>query len=259
MSAAAGPAAAQVRGEWEIRGEAQFQDWNGKHREWIDVDESWDISTDGRPIKSEGPLPRGFGAWLRVQYNIPLYTVEADPMVSVDSLLDVWCKFDMSISFTHAVTTAEGWFRRPRLAAEGYVAKTWLVRLDWERAEWMGFANYRVDRHGFNWLSPSNIGHHPKIFSGLMEGRLHEWNEFYGRKFEDVRTLSVDDLKRAKRLRIEVGSRPEDQAEVLQLTNDNTAAGTVVVEFSLKGSARAIEWAYGNCRNALGRLVESTG
>ena len=263
----------------QVQSEAQFQDWRGWHEEKEDTifqSETWTTSTTGHLIKRTGAVPDEFRAWLRVDCT-PRW---------IDNVGDI---IEPEIFFTHAVTTAKG-DRRPKPTADGYVAKTWLVRLDSDRAEWMGFANLRASFRnlllrttgpGFTRLSPSREGVHPEMRTafnrwwawwrewlgspealGVESGLLHEEAgrrlAETARKIEDVRTLSLDDLKRAKRLHIEVGIRPEDEIEDIQLTNDNMTVGTAVIEFSLKGSARAIDWAERNCRKALERLAEST-
>ena len=228
-------------------------------------------------------MPDGFRAWLSVDCNVPAFTFAAlKPRLN---------EYSLKMFFTHAVTTAKGDGAAKADSGRATWGKTWLVRLDSDHAEWMGFADLwalfriplpRTIGPGFTQLSPSNEGVHPE-----MRAKFNRWSAWWRkwlsseegrgvdsrllneeanrrraettREIEDVRTLSLDDLKRAKRLRIEVGIRPEDRATDIELTNDNASAGTAVVEFSLKGSARAIEWTERNCREANARLLEESG
>ena len=154
---------------------------------------------------------------------------------------------------------------------EGWEHKGWMyTRLDREEPRWLGFSIHGTNTEGVKWsvMTPSRYAYHTENYAAWIRGLEDKDDKASGRdkapktrpkwadaveEKADVEVLELADLKKGRRLRIEVGVR-EKTPEKFPLEATETSR-KAVLEFSLVGVTKAIGYVESNCRKAAVALL----
>ena len=267
----AGGAAGQDRS-----GNPQFwQDWKGWHEETdFGEYESWKARVNAETISRKGGLDEDMSGTMWVICTVPTAS-EFDGWnsllreIKTKNGVEGMAEVELSIVYSHSVTMSDR-PGKPTLE-EGWEHEGWMyTRLDREEPRWLGFSIHGTNTEGVKGsvTTPSRYAYHTENYAAWRRGledkkdkagggdtapkTRPKWTDAVEEK-ADVEVLELADLKKGRRLRIEVGVR-EKAPEKFPLEATETSR-KAVLEFSLMGVTKAIGYVESNCRKAAVALL----